>query len=87
MIMTTRRIDLFSISLANLECIVSTRLKGITWLTRHLSALADCGKTFSASQNSNGQQSLDKRNPPLRDAQNVQTSHPPNPGGYFTRPP
>jgi hypothetical protein len=36
MIMTARRIDLFSNSLTDLQYIVSTRLEGITWLAQPL---------------------------------------------------
>ena len=45
------------------------------------------GKTISAQRNFKGLHFCDKSRKPSQDAQKVQTSHPPNPGGYFTRPP
>jgi hypothetical protein len=49
--------------------------------------LAVFGKTISAQQNFDGLHVWDKSGRPSQDAQKGQTSHPPNPGGYFTRPP
>jgi hypothetical protein len=57
MIMTARRIDSFSNYFGDLEYIVSTRLKGITWLTRPPYGSSRLRKNLFGMQNLNGQPS------------------------------
>jgi hypothetical protein len=44
--------------------------------------IIDCSQKDAPTTNNNALQTKTKQ-----DAQKGQTSHPPNPGGYFTRPP
>jgi hypothetical protein len=50
-------------------------------------SLAGCEKTISAQPNFEALHVWNKKRAIPQDAQKGQTSHPPNPGEYFTRPP
>jgi hypothetical protein len=69
MIRMARRIDSLSNSLAYLECIVSTRLKRITWLKRSPYGSSILRKNLFGTAELQLRRLWDKKNPPLQDAQ------------------
>ncbi|MGH7220462.1 MAG: hypothetical protein ACREI1_09050, partial [Nitrospiraceae bacterium] len=66
------------------SCLVIIRFRVID---TKMHQLAGYGKTMLARENFDCPQMWHKTKTFPQDAQKDQTFHPPNPGGYFTRPP